>query len=92
MAFRLSPEESADLNSRVRLSGLTKQDYIIRRLQERDVVVQGSSRVYKALRNQMENILAELQRMENAGETDEEFLSLLRLVIITVYEMREEGM
>ena len=38
VAFRVSPEENEDLNTRVRLSGLTKQDYIIRRLQEREAV------------------------------------------------------
>jgi len=45
------------------LSGLTKQDYIIRRLQCRDVVVQGNPRVYKALRNQLATVFDELQRI-----------------------------
>jgi hypothetical protein len=48
VAFRISPEEDEMLEVAVRLSGLTKQDYIIRRLQCRDVVVQGNPRVYKA--------------------------------------------
>ena len=77
------------MNVRVRLSGLTKQDYVIRRLQERAVVVQGSSRVYKALRNQMEEILAELRQLENAGGASEEFCALLRLVSDTVDGMRK---
>ena len=91
VAFRMSPEENADLNTRVKLSGLTKQDYIIRRLAERDVVVQGNPRVYKALRNQMVQIFEELRRIENAGGADEEFRSLLRLVTDTVNEMKEEA-
>jgi len=41
VAFRISPEEDEQLEIAVRLSGLTKQDYIIRRLQDRAVVVQG---------------------------------------------------
>lgn len=41
VAFRVSDEESKLLNDLVALSGLTKQDYIIRRLLCRDVVVQG---------------------------------------------------
>ena len=32
VAFRVSPEEDAQIEAAVRLSGLTKQDYIIRRL------------------------------------------------------------
>jgi len=90
VAFRMSPEENAELDARVRLSGLTKQEYFLRRIAEREVVVQGSPRVYKALRNQMEEILTELRRLESAGGVDDEFLSLFRLVIETVNGMREE--
>ena len=53
VAFRVSDEEAKLLNDLVALSGLTKQDYIMRRLLCRDVVVQGNPRVYKALKNQM---------------------------------------
>lgn len=47
VAFRVSDEEAKLLNDLVALSGLTKQEYIIRRLTCRDVVVQGNPRVYK---------------------------------------------
>jgi hypothetical protein len=70
-------------------SGLTKQDYIIRRLQCQDVVVNGNPRVYKALRNQMADILAELHRLEHAGDAREEFLSLLQLVAEIMEGMKE---
>ena len=50
VAFRVSPEEDTQIETAVKLTGLTKQDYIIRRLLCRDVVVQGNPRVYKALR------------------------------------------
>lgn len=39
VSFRMSPEERDDLNARVKLSGLTKQDYVIKRLLEREVIV-----------------------------------------------------
>ena len=54
-SFMMSPEERADLDIRVSLSGLTKQEYMVRRLLERDIIVQPNSRIYKALRNQMFN-------------------------------------
>ena len=56
-SFMMSPEEREDLDTRVKLSGLTKQEYMVRRLLERDVVVQPSSRIFKALRDQMTEIL-----------------------------------
>ena len=46
IGFRVSPEEDQLINSAVALSGLTKQDYIVKRLLCRDVVVQGNPRVW----------------------------------------------
>lgn len=39
VGFRVSPEEAEVIDNFVRLSGLTKQDYIIRRLTEKEVTV-----------------------------------------------------
>ena len=66
VSFRLSPEEDEQLERLVSLSGLKKQEYIINRLLCRDVVVQGNPRVYKALRDQLAEVLDELRRI-NAG-------------------------
>ena len=90
VAFRVSEEESTLINTQVRLSGLTKQDYIIRRLQCRDVVVQGNPRVYKALTNQMAEIYEELQRITNTGELSDEFLYTLQLVAETMNGLKEK--
>lgn len=90
VAFRVSPEEDELLETKVRLSGLTKQDYIISRLLEKEITVVGNPRVYKALRNQMESIYEELRRIA-AGETvDDELLETLQLVAITLNEMKED--
>ena len=82
VAFRVSPEEDAQLETAVRLSGLTKQDYITRRLLERDVVVQGNPRVYKALRNELAAVLQELRRMEAGGDIDDELLETIELIAV----------
>ena len=65
VAFRLSPEEADLLDTYVKLSGLTKQDYITRRLLAQDVVVQGNPRIFKALRNELDELLQELRRLSN---------------------------
>lgn len=90
VAFRVSPEESEDLNMRVKLSGLTKQDYIVKRLSERDIIVQGNTRVFKALRNQMSAILAELQRIEKYSDITDDFLDTLNLVAETYNGLEEK--
>ncbi|MBC8560388.1 hypothetical protein DWX10_17525 [Clostridium sp. AF18-27] len=90
VAFRLSPEEADLLDTYVRLSGLTKQDYITRRLLNRDIVVQGNPRVYKALRDQLAAVLGELRRMEAGDGVDDELLATIRLITVTLDGMKED--
>ena len=49
VAFWVSAKEDLYLEALVKLTGLIKQDYIIRRLLERDVVVQGFVNLWVAL-------------------------------------------
>lgn len=91
VAFRVSPEEGKQIDECVRLSGLTKQDYITRRLMCRDIVVQSNPRVYKALRNQMAEIYEELKRLEKFSDENEEMLYTIQLVAETLNGMKEEG-
>jgi electron transfer flavoprotein alpha/beta subunit len=90
VAFRISPEEDEQLETAVRLSGLTKQDYIIRRLQDRTVVVQGNPRVYKALRNELAAVLAELQRIASGNSVDEDLIDTIHLIAAIMDGMKEE--
>lgn len=90
VAFRVSPEEDEQIETAVRLSGLTKQDYITRRLMCREVVVQGNPRVYKALRNEFSAVLVELQRIEAGGGVDGELLDTIRLIVAIMDGMKED--
>ena len=90
IAFRVCPEENEQIEIGVRLSGLTKQDYITRRLLCREVVVQGNPRVYKALRNELAAVLAELQRIEAGAGVDEELMDNIELIAAILDGMRED--
>ena len=90
MAFRVSPEEDEQIEAAVRLSGLTKQDYITRRLLCRDVVVQGNPKVYKALRDQLAAVLDELRRIEARGGVGDELLATIDLISVTLGGMKED--
>ena len=90
VAFRVSDEEAKLLNDLVALSGLTKQEYITRRLLCRDVVVQGNPRVYKALRNELVAVLAELQRIEAGGSVDNELLDIIELIAVILGGLKGE--
>ena len=90
VAFRVSPEEDEQLEAAVRLSGLTKQDYIIHCLQEKEVVVVGNPRVYKALKNQMAAIYEELKRLEALSPDNDELLYTLQVIGITLDGLKGE--
>ena len=91
VAFRVSPEEDAQIERYVQLSGLTKQDYITRRLTHKDVVVYGNPRVFKALRNQLAEVLLELQRIETGGAVNDELLDLIEMIADILGGMKEES-
>lgn len=90
VAFRVSPEEDAQIEAQVRLTGLTKQDYITRRLTCRDVVVQGNPRVYKALRNELTALLAELRRIEAGNGIDDDLMDTIHMIAGVMEGMKEE--
>ena len=91
VAFRVSPEEDKQIETYVRLSGLTKQDYITRRLTHRDIVVQGNPRVFKALRNQLADVLSELQRIEAGGEVNDELLDVIEMIADILGGVKEKS-
>ena len=78
------------LEALVKLTGLTKQDYIIRRLLCRDVVVQGNPRVYKALRDQLAAVLDELRRIEAGQGVSDELLDTIRMIAAIMNGMQED--
>ena len=87
VAFRMSPEESNELDMRVKLSGLTKQDYLINRTLQRDIVVVGNPKVYVALKKKLEEVLNELKSL-NGFQPSAELLEIIKLISKTLYEMK----
>ena len=90
IGFRVSPEEEKLINSAVALSGLTKQDYIVKRLLCRDVVVQGNPRVFKALHKELAAVLTELQRIEAGEKINDELLNVIELITVILGGLKGE--
>lgn len=88
VAFRVSPEEWEQINIFVKLSGLQKQEYLINRVLKKDIVVQGSPRTYKALRNQLADVFELLQYLSSAGEISDELLAVISQIAETLNGMR----
>jgi hypothetical protein len=91
VAFRMSPEEADQLDAFVQMSGLPKQDYLIQRALQREVVVIGNPRVYKGLRIQVEAIYKELQRISTESFIDDELLDRVEQITIIMKSMKEDA-
>ena len=76
VAFRVSPEEDEQIEAAVRLSGLTKQDYITRRLLCRD--------------DQLAAVLDELRRAEDGAGVDDELLDTIQMIAAIMGGMKED--
>jgi hypothetical protein len=55
------------------------------------VVVQGNPRVYKALRNELAAVLAELQRIEAGDGVNGELLDTIELIAVILGELKGES-
>ena len=90
VAFRMSPEEAEQLDVNVRLSGLSKQDYLIWRVLQREIKVVGNPRVYKALKNTMAEVLEELRRIGVGENVSDDLLDIIKQINTTLNGLKEE--
>ena len=80
VSFRASPEEVKLIDAKVRISGYTKREYIMRKLADSSVIVQGNPRVYKALKREMKLVHEELVRIEAGKSVDSDLMELIGLI------------
>ena len=57
---------------------------------EKEVVVTGNPRVYKALKKELEKVLSELKRLKKGEDVPEDLLEVIRLITITMAGMKAE--
>ena len=62
----------------------------MRRLLNREVVVQGNPKVFKALKHQMTRIYEELKRLESVSDDNEELLIAVEMVATIMKGMVNE--
>ena len=89
VAFRVSPEEDALIESAVKISGCTKQDYIIKKLMDQSVVVQGNPKVYRGLKLEMRQILTELKRIGTGEDVSRDLLDRIDLITSVMGGMKD---
>lgn len=80
VSFRVSPEEAALIDTQVALSGMTKQDYILSRLVNREISITPSSRIHRALRDHMERVYRELRRIRDGSSISPELEAVIGIL------------
>ena len=89
VAFRMSPEEAEELNTQVALSGLSKQDYLIKCCLQHEIKVVCGRKVARQMQMYLEAVLEELQFLEEGQVPQEELLTPL-VHIIEILNKSEE--
>ena len=88
IAFRMSPEENAELDLRVKLCGYqTRQEYIIESVLHQKVTAVGNPLMLVQFRKQLRGIEEELKRLTTLEDADEELFTPIRTMLEMV--MRE---
>ena len=80
ISVRMSPEEDAQVNMAVSLSGMTKQDYVISKLSDRSIVVKGNCKIHKAVYDRLLEVLTDLRRIRAGDKVDDELLDNINLI------------
>ncbi|MFV0441691.1 MAG: plasmid mobilization protein [Lachnospirales bacterium] len=91
ISFHMSPQENEQLNKFVSLSGLTKQDYLIKRTLQEYVVINGNPRVFKAFKNQLNDIILELHRISILNTNNDDLLELISFTTKVLEELTIEN-
>lgn len=86
IAFRVSPKENEILEEYVKLSGLTKQEYLIHNMLHQQINVTGNPRVFKALKHELNLIVQKLETMDRF-DFDEEQVYMLLYKLELIQEM-----
>lgn len=80
VGFRVSRELNEEIDRLVAISGMTKQDYIVSRVLEKDIQVKPSPYLYKVLVGEMREVCKQLERIRRGDNPSERLLDTCDLL------------
>ncbi len=92
VGFRVSEEENERINQLAALSGMTKQAFIINRLEGNEITVLATARVQKALAIQAKRVADELSRISAGERVNERLVDVSKAILDVLAQMNEQGM
>lgn len=90
IAFRVSPEEESKINEMVKLSGLTKQEYLTANMLQQRIVVQGNPKVFISLKRELEHICAELKRIEGTNQIEDDLKNTIQYALCLLEQLNQK--
>lgn len=79
-AFRVSPEENERIELLAKAAGVTQQEYIMTKLEDKEFTIVPDVRTFKMLRDEMRAVVGELSRLRNTGDLGEELEARVELL------------
>lgn len=79
-AFRVSREESERIELLARAAGVTQQEYIMAKIEDREFTVVPDIRTYKMLRESMRRVYQELCRLRDCSAMDKRLIAKIELL------------
>ena len=92
IGFRVSEEENERINQLAALSGMTKQAFIIDRLEGNEITVLATTRVQKALAFQAKRIADELARVAAGSPVNARLMDVSGAILDVLRQMKDQGM
>ncbi len=83
VAFRVSPEEGYRLDMQVRISGMFKQDYIVKRLMNEEITIHPNIRLQRCIIDYLTELTAELKRLERIDQDSDVLDNIKHLLELT---------
>lgn len=79
-AFRVSREESDRIELLAKAAGVTQQEYIMMKIEDKEFTVVPDIRTYKMLRDSMRQVYQELCRLRDCSTMDERLIAKIELL------------
>jgi len=79
-AFRVSPEENERIELLAKAAGVTQQEYIMTKLEDKEFTIVPDVRTYKMLRDEMRTVYTELSRLRECSEMNEALAAKVELL------------
>lgn len=92
IAFRMSPAEYEVLMAKIKMSGLSKQDYLTQNVINPTIVVHGSPVVSKQIMNYLDLFAERFKEIESLDELSFDEVDVLEYMLSLVIALRNKKM